>query len=73
LLPLEPRDGHGEHDGRIPPLFASGPQHRQAVHHLHALGHLELWRLNPLELAWNVIHSARQEFVFLVALRGERY
>jgi radical SAM superfamily enzyme YgiQ (UPF0313 family) len=38
-----------------------------------AIGRLELWRLNPLELAWNFIRGTRHALVFLVAMRGERY
>jgi radical SAM superfamily enzyme YgiQ (UPF0313 family) len=34
---------------------------------------LELWRLNPLELLWNLVHGTRQALSFLVAMRGERY
>jgi hypothetical protein len=38
-----------------------------------AIARLELWRLNPLELAWNFIRGTRHALVFLVAMRGERY
>jgi hypothetical protein len=37
------------------------------------MGRLEWWRLNPLELAWNLGCGVRQTLAFLVAMRGERY
>jgi radical SAM superfamily enzyme YgiQ (UPF0313 family) len=40
---------------------------------LQTLGRLEIWRLNPLRLAWNLVRGARQTLVFLLAMRGERY
>lgn len=39
----------------------------------HAVGRLELWRLNPVALAWNLVRGTRQALAFLVALHGERY
>jgi hypothetical protein len=39
----------------------------------HAAARLELWRLNPAVLAWNLVRSTRQAFGFLVAMHGERY
>lgn len=38
-----------------------------------AWGGLEWWRLNPLELAWNLGCGVRQTLAFLIAMRGERY
>jgi len=38
-----------------------------------AIARLELWRLNPVVLAWNLARGARQALGFLVAIRGERY
>ncbi len=37
------------------------------------LGRAEMWRLNPLRFAWNLVRGARQALVFLVAMCGERY
>jgi radical SAM superfamily enzyme YgiQ (UPF0313 family) len=34
---------------------------------------LQLWRLNPLVLAWNLARGTGQALAFLVALHGERY
>jgi hypothetical protein len=38
-----------------------------------AVGGLQLWRLNPAVLTWNVARASRQALGFLVAMRGERY
>jgi len=38
-----------------------------------AIARLELWRLNPLVLTWNLVRGIRQALGFLVAMRGERY
>ena len=38
-----------------------------------AIGRLELWRLNPVALAWNLARGARQALGFFVAMRRERY
>ena len=38
-----------------------------------AIARLELWRLNPLALAWSLARGSRQLPGFLVALHWERY
>lgn len=38
-----------------------------------AITRLELWRLNPVVLAWNLARGTRQALGFLVAMRRERY
>lgn len=38
-----------------------------------AFARLELWRLNPLALTWNLARGVRQALGFLVAMHGERY
>jgi hypothetical protein len=40
---------------------------------LQAAARLELWRLNPAVLTWNLLRGTRQALGFLVAMRGERY
>jgi hypothetical protein len=37
-----------------------------------AVARMELWRLNPLALTWNLVRGTRQTLAFLVAFRGER-
>ena len=37
-----------------------------------AVARLELWRVNPVMLAWNLVRAVRQSLVFLVAMHGER-
>jgi hypothetical protein len=53
-----------EHD---PALTAYWRRTRRVV------ARLELWRLNPLVLTWNLVRGTRQALAFLVALHGERY
>jgi len=38
-----------------------------------AVARLELWRVNPVMLTWNLVRAVRQSLVFLVAMHGERY
>jgi radical SAM superfamily enzyme YgiQ (UPF0313 family) len=38
-----------------------------------AVAGLQLWRLNPAVLTWNLARAGRQALGFLVAMRGERY
>jgi hypothetical protein len=34
---------------------------------------LQLWRLNPVTLAWNLVRGTRRTILFLAAMQGERY
>jgi radical SAM superfamily enzyme YgiQ (UPF0313 family) len=38
-----------------------------------AISRLEVWRLNPVELTWNLVRAVRQSLGFLIAMHGERY
>ena len=38
-----------------------------------AVSRLELWRLNPVVLTWNLGRGLRQALGFFVAMHGERY
>jgi hypothetical protein len=38
-----------------------------------AISRLEVWRLNPVELTWNLVRAIRRSLGFLVAMHGERY
>jgi hypothetical protein len=63
---------------RVNPLSLDGVDYNPALAAYwrgarEAIGRLEWWRLNPLQLAFNIVRGARQTFVFLVAMHGERY
>jgi hypothetical protein len=34
---------------------------------------LQLWRLNPFALTWNIVRGTRRTLIFLLAIRGQRY
>jgi radical SAM superfamily enzyme YgiQ (UPF0313 family) len=53
-----------EHDPR---LVAYWRRTREKV------SRLQLWRLNPAAIGWNVLRGTRRMLIFLMAMQGERY
>jgi radical SAM superfamily enzyme YgiQ (UPF0313 family) len=63
---------------RVNPLSLDRIEHNPALAAYwrsasRAMSRLEWWRINPLELVWNIVCGVRQTLAFLVAMRGERY
>jgi radical SAM superfamily enzyme YgiQ (UPF0313 family) len=78
LPPASPPWSLGRRVKRANPLSLDGLEHDPALtaywrRTRRAWARLELWRLNPLVLAWNLARESRLALFFLVAMRGERY